>query len=188
MNVIFLLNLSKNHRFLIFLIISENPDLADVHIAIKHAKIDEISKFQKNSKTWSKIFHLAWVSLKFINQRNFYSILKFADFLDFRPHFRDCAKKANLRGGHLYMSHEFLRWVEKPLIFGQNLLLFSRADISAVRLAIHKRFSFANRRCFRTSLKFEGIWLGRFCGIVTTKLKIFEEKLISKSSIVRGNV
>ena len=36
--------------YLEFLAFFENPDMADVQIAIKHAKIYEKSKFKKNSK------------------------------------------------------------------------------------------------------------------------------------------
>ena len=35
---------------MVFFNIFENPDMADVQIALKHAKIDENSKFKKNSK------------------------------------------------------------------------------------------------------------------------------------------
>ena len=45
-----LIFLLKYRSDLVFSTFPENPDLADVQIAIKHAKIDENSKFKKNSK------------------------------------------------------------------------------------------------------------------------------------------
>ena len=45
-----LIFLLKNRPNQVFSTFPENPDLADVQIAIKHAKIDENSKFKKNSK------------------------------------------------------------------------------------------------------------------------------------------
>ena len=43
-----LIFLLKNRPNQVFSTFPENPDLADVQIAIKHAKIDENSKFKKN--------------------------------------------------------------------------------------------------------------------------------------------
>ena len=43
----------KNRSNEVFSTFPENPDLADVQIAIKHAKIDENSKFKKILKIWS---------------------------------------------------------------------------------------------------------------------------------------
>ena len=40
----------KHRPYMVFFNIFENPDMADVQIALKHAKIDENSKFKKNSK------------------------------------------------------------------------------------------------------------------------------------------
>ena len=40
----------KHRPNMVFFNIFENPDMADVQIALNHAKIDENSKFKKNSK------------------------------------------------------------------------------------------------------------------------------------------
>ena len=40
----------QRRSYMVFSTFPENPDLADVQIAIKHAKIDEISKFKNISK------------------------------------------------------------------------------------------------------------------------------------------
>ena len=45
-----LIFLLKNRPNQVFSTFPENPDLADVQIAIKHAKIDENLKFKKNRK------------------------------------------------------------------------------------------------------------------------------------------
>ena len=43
-----LIFLLKHRPYMVFFNIFENPDMADVQIALKHAKIDENSKFKKN--------------------------------------------------------------------------------------------------------------------------------------------
>ena len=43
-----LIFLLKHRPYMVFFNIFENPDMADVQIALKHAKIDEISKCCKN--------------------------------------------------------------------------------------------------------------------------------------------
>ena len=84
------------------------------------------------------------------------------------------------------MSHDFLRWTWKPLIFGQNWSVFFRQRKNFLNIQRIDLKSLLATQLVTSSIwqKFQGDWLARFFGKLCTNLKnLLKIYLIQKNKM-----